>query len=738
MIYFAQCAQNQADLVAKEAEEAGASEVKITASGVQFIADQEAAYRFCLTSRIATRVLEAIFFDDNITSTDDLYASALDSPWQKYISPDKTFSLSQSVKNCPWLNSAHFATLKIKDAIVDKIRAEFNDERPNVDTENPDVGFHIHLKGNRVIVYLDFSGPSLFKRDYMSQTIEANLKEHLAAAVIYRSEWYKDIKNGKNTTLLDPFCGLGTIAIEAALIAYDIAPGLCRKSPYAFEKLSSFNQEVYDKVLDELAEKAEASKDKQIIIRSSDVSHMAVESAKAAALKAGVYDYIGFEVKDFKDYTAEDIPSEIGAIITDPPYGIRMTSYNVEDLYSSLGEIMQELFKGWKISILCGDSSLLSNIDLKPERTNKLFNGPIECQLAHYSIYTAEEKEELIKKAIKRREERLAQPLSEGANMAYNRLMKNIKDVKPKMEAKGITCYRIYDADMPEYSAAIDVYENKWINLQEYAPPLTIDKDAAEKRLQELIYATERATGIDLDNIFVKQRKEQKGKDQYNKLASKNKFFVVKENGCNVLVNFTDYLDTGIFLDHRPIRKYIQENSKDRRFLNLFCYTATASLNALKGGALSTTNVDASSTYLDWAVQNFSVNGYPTNIGNGFYKSDVIDYLWDTYDKFDLIFCDPPTFSNKKGRESFDVQRDQVDLINAAMMHLEKDGTLIFSNNFRKFKLSEYLEDKYSIEEISHDTIDEDFQRDMKIHKCYLIKHKVKVSAKKKITLKAE
>jgi len=388
-----------------------------------------------------------------------------------------------------------------------------------------------------------------------------------------------------------------------------------------------------------------------------------------------------------------------------------------------MGKTFNTLFPGWHVSILCGDKELLSYVDMKPNRTNALFNGPMEAQLAHYLVFTHEERQAMIDKAIQKREERLSKPLSDGAQMAYNRLKKNLDKIQPMMEAEGVSSYRIYDADMPEYSAAIDFYEGKYIHLQEYAPPATIDPEAAQRRLEELIDATERATGIDLEYIFVKQRREQRGKDQYEKLASAGKFFIMREHGHMFMVNFSDYLDTGIFLDHRPVRKMIESQASGKRFLNLFSYTGTATVHAAAGGALSTVSVDASATYLDWAIKNMEMNGFD-GMNHFFYKEDCIDWLHETHDTYDLIFCDPPTFSNSKMRRMFDVDRDQRKLIHLAMRHLSQEGTLIFSTNFRKFSLDSEITDEYDVQEITPDTIGEDFARNQKIHYCWIIKHR--------------
>ena len=727
MIFFATSAANQGDLIAEEARKAGAERVRVTPSGVDFEGSLETGYRFCFETRISARLLMGLFVDDDIISDKELEEATAMLPWEEYIDPTKTLKVTCTTQNCRYITNSHYGALKVKDGIVERIREKFNGERPYIEIHEPDLTVHVHIEDTTVKWYVDFSGENLSMRGYRGEQTEALLKEHLAAALIGRSEWRKSVNDGNPLPFYDPFCGSGTIAVEAALMATDTAPGLLRKKPYPFESLPNFDKEAFDRVVEEAEERRrKAIDERDISIFASDISRTAVEISKAAALKAGVYDFISFSVQDFTKL--EKPPVSKGCIVTDPPYGERMTVRDIDLLYENTGKVLQNVFKGWDATILTGNSELLSNIDMKPDRTNTLFNGGIMCQAAHYHIFTDEEREAMMQKALEKKKQRQAEPLTPGAEMAYNRLMKNLKEITPLMKEQGVECYRIYDADMPEYSASIDIYMGKWVVVSEYAAPDTIDPEDAKRRLGELVRATEKATGIDEDFIYVKERSRQKGKGQYTRLAANNKMMVARENGVRFLVNFTDYLDTGIFLDHRPVRMMIQEMAKDKRFLNLFCYTGTATLNAIKGGALSTVSVDASSTYLAWMEENLKLNGYSTVFGNLLYKSDVIDWLWDTYDKFDLIFCDPPTFSNSKDRRgSFDVQRDHVKLIDAAAMHLSPGGTLIFSNNYRKFKLDPEVMEKYVVEDITEKTIGDDFKRDMKIHHCYLIRKKIKV-----------
>ena len=733
MVFFATCAANQQDILEHEINNLGIEETKINNGGVEFETDLETAYKFSLYTRVASRLLLALYSDDDVINADELYESAMEIPWENWVNPEKTFAITQTVKHCRWLKNDHFAAVRIKDAIVDRIKNNFEGERPNVEKDNPDVTFHIHVKDDSVIYFVDFSGRKLHKRGYRLSFIDAAMRETLAATILKRSEFRRVLEDDNLETiptLLDPFCGAGTILIEAALWASKVAPGLIDAERYDFLKLPIHDEEIWTKVLEQAIKEEEEGANRDFKFYGWDIDPKAIKVAQRNAKAAGVADKIEFSIKDFTKITKDDVPCDIGYIVTDPPYGIRLDDSSIEALYSKMGKTLNENFGGWHATIVCGEKELLGYVNMKPNRTNSVMNGNIPCQVAHYYVFSEEERNEFIKKAQERKKERLSQPLSEGSQMAYNRLIKNLDKLRPLMEKEKVTNYRIYDADMPEYSASIDLYDNKYIVLSEYAAPSHIEEDVTQRHLEELVLATERAANIDIEKIYVKTRSKQKGKDKYKKLNTKNHFVIVRENEAKYLVNFDDYLDTGIFLDHRPIRKKIKELAMDRRFLNLFCYTGTATVQAAMGGALSTVSVDASATYLDWAIKNMELNNFKT-MNHFYYKEDCMDYLYNSYDKYDLIFCDPPTFSNGKGRDSFDVQRDHKRLIHLCMRHMDKDGILIFSNNNRKFQLDNYIYQDYDVKDITPESIGLDFERNSKIHQCYMIKERQKIKVRK-------
>jgi len=682
MKFFAATAANINDLAAEEARQVGADpeSISVVPGGVEFEGSLETAYRFALWSRTASRLLLLIGTGEGIESGDQLYHRAMAVPWFEHLTPDKSFAVYATVRGSRWLRDSRFGALKVKDAIADQMR-EIHDTRPYVDTETPDLRVQMHIDGLNGYFYIDLTGESLHRRGYRRSDSAVSMKEHTASALLLRAGWPAAAAEGK--PLIDPFCGSGTIPIEAALMAADCAPGLLHPDTYAFLIWKGHDALLWERLLTEARERKLAGSSSVPPIYGWDIDRRSVQAAESHAFNAGMEDHISFAVRDITRLGRESVPVPAGIIVSDPPYGIRSSggirtsdgprfkdggahsersrneggygsqvsfrTPDLETLYRKTGETLAAIFPGWRISLICGEPDLLRNLRMKPDSTNSLFNGGLKCTVAHYSVFSPEERERMRTKAEERHIERETAELSLGAEMFANRLRKNRRMLKAFFKRSGATSYRLYDADMPEYSAAIDIYEDRWVHLQEYAPPLTVDPAAAEIRLQEMVDGVNRVTGIPYEQIFVKQRKRQKGSKQYTRREKSSPLYIMREHGLMFYVNFVDYIDTGIFLDHRPVRQMIKDMSEGKRFLNLFGYTGTATVHAAAGGALSTMTVDASRTYLGWAEKNMELNGF-TGMAHQYHQADCTQWLEEHRHRFDLIFLDPPTFSKYSAR----------------------------------------------------------------------------------------
>jgi len=459
-------------------------------------------------------------------------------------------------------------------------------------------------------------------------------------------------------------------------------------------------------------------------IRGYDADPRAIENADENIDRAGLNGYVRVLRKELSRFV-KPTHAEIdrGLVITNPPYGERLgEESSLIHLYRHLGQRLKTEFVGWKAAVFTGNADLGKQMGLRSNKQYQLFNGAIPSKLLNFDIDEASFIHDRSREVGAPIEKKTVADLSEGARMFANRITKNKKNLAKWLKKNDVGCYRLYDADMPEYSVAVDYYEG-WIYVAEYAPPAKIDPAAAESRLNEVLAALPVALGVPNKNIVLKQRNRQKGTSQYRKQQDSGEFFEVKEGQATFLVNIKDYLDTGLFLDHRPVREHIAEAAKGQRFLNLFCYTATASVHAALGGATFTDSVDLSTTYLDWAKKNIALNGL-SETSNRLVQADVREWLKETDQKYDLILLDPPTFSNSKKMEGvLDIQRDHVELINDAMKLLTRDGQLIFSNNQRRFVLDDEALDAYTIENKTDWSFDKDFQRSKKLHQCWFITH---------------
>ncbi len=716
MTFFATAPKGLEQLLAEELKALGAAEAGETRAGVAFSGTLETAYRACLWSRLASRILLPLAsFSAN--SPEQLYAGVQALDWTEQLDADGTLAVDCNLSQSQ-INHSHYAALKVKDAIVDQFRQRCG-TRPSVATAQPDLRINLYLHRDEATLSLDLSGASLHRRGYREDGAQAPLKENLAAAILLRCEWPQIAAAGG--TLLDPMCGSGTLPLEAALLAADIAPGLLR-SYYGFLGWRGHEAGLWEELLAEARQRREAGLTRLPLIVGYDADPRAIKAAWANAARAGLQDRVHFERRELAGLEGPPSRAVVGLVVANPPYGERLGEVaELRPLYAELGARLREHFLGWRAALFTGNPDLGKQFGLRSRRIHSFYNGALKCQLLHFDI----QPDWFLRggapaPASPRDAAAPPQTLSVGAEMFANRLRKNLRNLGRWARQQGIGCYRLYDADLPEYALAIDLYE-QWVHVQEYEAPRTIDPDLAAARLREALAVLPEVLGVPAAVVYLKVRRRQKGSAQYGKFGTAGGFHQVREGNCSFLVNFTDYLDTGLFLDHRLTRQLVQNLAAGRRFLNLFAYTGTATVHAAMGGARSTTTVDMSRTYLDWARQNLALNGF-TGPGHEFIQADCLQWLAQAGGRYGLIFLDPPTFSNSKTMtDTFDVQRDHVPMLRRVAGLLEDEGTLIFSNNNRRFRMDAEALPELRIEEISRQTLPKDFEGNPRIHNCWKI-----------------
>ena len=709
--WLATCPKGLESLLVSELQGLGATSVKETVAAVHFEGSLEVAYRACLWSRLANRVLMPLH-SFMLNQADDLYQHCNDIAWERHLTAAQSIAID-FIGTSRLIDNSMFGSQRVKDAVVDRIR-RVEGERPNVDPKNPDIRIQARLHKGRVSVALDMSGESLHRRGYRTGQGSAPIKENLAVALLLRSGWPEIAATGG--ALLDPMCGSGTLIIEGAMMAADIAPGLLR-SQYGFDKWVQHDQELWDSLVIEAQERKALGLEKlELDIRGYDANPRVLEFTNQNIENAGLDEHIRIAHKPIDQFGKPT--AEHGLLLTNPPYGERLGEIDqLIPLYQKLGTVLQKNFAGWKAAIFTGNVDLARETDLSPSKQYSLYNGSIACKLIVFTDMTSKSA---------RIAERLstpapAQQLTEGAQMVLNRLKKNQRRLDAWRKKSAVSCYRLYDADIPEYAVAVDIYDQS-IHVQEYAPPSTISDKLARERFAEVKQAIKRFAADYRGKIHYKERRRQKGDSQYERSAEgASDIIEVSEGRARFEVNLSDYLDTGLFLDHRPVRALIGELVKGKRFLNLFCYTATATVQAALAGAKSSLSIDMSNTYLDWAERNFALNSLNSS-QHRLLRADCTKWLETEGELFDVIFLDPPTFSNSKKMDSvLDIQRDHGDMIRATMAKLAPQGVLIFSNNFRKFKLDTLTDRQFSCENITPQTLDKDFERNPRIHNVWKI-----------------
>ncbi len=688
--------------------------------GVEINAGIEVVYLICLHSRLANRVFCELG-QSQVENETQLYQAVYQIDWDSHLSARDSIAVSATLSRSK-LNHGHFVALKAKDAIVDRFRDNCG-SRPVVAKKQPDIQVHINIHHNQASISLDLSGESLHRRGYRLQHSGAPLKEHLAAALLIQAGWPKQ----KNVTLrlVDPMCGSGTFAIEAAMMAANVAPGL-ERSYFGFKKWSLHNPQLWQDCIDQARQAVDMNSATRIY--ASDYDATALEIARANAKRAQVEDLIEFSHQQVADLEIPATQTET-LVICNPPYGHRLDGdQDLGQLYGDIGSALQRLAPA-RLAIISANPDLLHRLKLKRISRKDVKNGPLDCLFAIFETVAEGEKAGLDVPSRIIADE-ITVPLR-------NRLTKNARHLQRWANKNNVSCYRVYDADLPEFAFALDRYQSEiapeveWFHLQEYQAPATIEAGKAEYRIRVAADVVKDLFSIPDEQLFCKTRSRQRGSGQYQKQDQRNELYQVREGAASLLINLSDYLDSGLFLDHRVTRDMVYQHAQDKSVLNLFCYTAAVGVQAALGGASSVVNVDLSATYLKWARENYLLNRLDDETRYQFVRADIVELLkcpgrFSLQRSYDLIFFDPPTFSNSsKMQQTLDIQRDHEDLIKLAMNLLANDGLLLFSTNRRGFKLADQIRQLYEARDISHSTLPEDFKRNPKIHRCWEIRHQV-------------
>lgn len=744
-VFFAACPMGLSDVLSDELRGFGAEDLDPQQGGVGFEASLEVAYHACLRSRVANRILVQLARFP-LASADDIYTGALSVDWSVHLKRDTSFIVGVSGRHHS-IRHHRFAAQRVKDAIVDQCR-EQDGWRPRVDLERPDLRLRLRLGPSSGLLGIDLAGESMHRRGYRGPRAPAPLKENLAAGILALAGWPDLASQG--VPFCDPMCGSGTLVIEAAMMASKRPPREPRER-LGSEAWLRHEVRAWERARRDVAAMSWEKKTPPILGFDQDAK--AIRSAKEAAQLAGVDRLVRFEVKSLSDQSAaslglpprddttgdEDTEDSAwvpqGLLVTNPPYGERLgEEAELPALYGAIGDVLKRGFPGWRASVLVGNRKLEKRVGLKPAAWIDLMNGAIPCRLMSYDIssFVPASTEG---PGWRQRARALETPgQGPGAEAFANRLRKNAKHRDKWARRVGLEAYRVYDADLPEYKVAIDRYGTA-VHIAEYAPPQDVDEFSASVRLADVVARVPEVLAVKPRDVFVKVRARQRGAEQYTRKprelskdgAGPQAVRVVREGALRFEVNLADYLDTGLFLDHRELRARLGREVKGLRFLNLFAYTGSATVYAAAGGATKTCSVDMSRTYLDWAARNLSLNEV-SGAAHELVQADCVAWLAEVAaspsERYDVILLAPPTFSNsKRMARVFDVQADHVALIRDTLPLLAPGGRLFFSVNHRRFSLDEEAlvnETKgLMIKDISGATLPKDFERNPRIHRSW-------------------
>lgn len=708
---IATCAFGLEAIVRRELQSLGI-EATIGESGrIHFRGSSETICRTNLQLRAADRILVRVA-EFPAADFDALFESTRELRWGQRLPPDAAFPVTgRSIKST--LSSVPACQRAVKRAIVDALRRDHN--RQELAETGAEYRIDVALLKDVATLTIDTTGRSLHRRGYRTHISTAPLKETLAAAMVMLSYWRQD------RPLADPCCGSGTIPIEAARIGRNMAPGLDRE--FAAQAWSSLPAELWDDLRQQARAAILPALDERIL--GADISDRALQAARENAARAGVADDIHFQVGRIEDFRSS---RRFGCLITNPPYGQRIgRGEDLDQLYYGLPEVLARL-PTWSHYFLTALPNFEQVVGRSADRRRKLYNGRIECTYFQFQgpkpvvgQPRSDQQQPYVHAVGSAAFGELTEKAQEQAQLFAARLSKRARHLRRWPTRRGITCYRLYERDIPEIPLVVDRYEDA-LHITEYERPH--DRDPAQHASWLDLMAKTAAETIQIhpDHVHLKRRSRQRGKTQHEKVDQTGQRSIANEGGLQFLVNLKDYVDTGLFLDHRITRQLVREQAAGASFLNLFAYTGSFTVYAAAGGAERTVSVDLSGNYLDWARQNMRLNEFAGK-EHDFVAADVRRWVADqpVRETYDLVVLDPPTFSNSKRTESdWNIQADGMPLLQSLLPLVRRGGLIYFSSNFRRFKFDPAQLAVSEVHEISRQTVPEDF-RNRRIHRCWRI-----------------
>lgn len=753
MDFFATCPAGFEGLLADELHALKVPQVRALKGQVSFSTDSLAdAYRACLWSRLASRVM-LVLGRGPAENADALYDTVYRVPWEDHIPSPAALRVDAHGTNAG-LRNTRFTALRAKDAIADRM-AEHRGVRLATNPEHPDLTVFCRLSRERATVGLDLTGEPLFHRGYeplrQRRSDVPSLRPDYAAALLALGGWYRACRH-ESPALLALFHGTGTVAVEAAAEATNHAPGLLRAN-WGFTSWAGHDDPTWQELLDEADDRAEEGASRQPRIFICDSRQGAGSSLRQMLRTAG----LTVEPRPLSpdELTQPSSPSLQTDLMTCDLSWLNPAEPAEEaEALGMLRSALQVVQPAQGLTALTRRDCAHTLSNSAPAQTIPTFIGRDEAQ---FELYGAANPEEAASQATVVLSNGTQVPVLVPQSDQFAKRLQKVARQRAKWARRElVSCYRVYDSDLPDYAVSIDLYQEqdgpgRWLQVSEYAAPKEVDPALAHARLKDVLAIAPRVLNVRGKDVFLHVRSRSRGGSQYAADAQEPRGVVpptrdhwsrsdiplppgahlIDEGGLTFEVNFSSRLDCGIFLDHRDTRAMLREMAKgihgSKRFLNLFAYTGTATCYAADGGATHTTTVDMSRPSLEWAQRNMERNGF-SGPNHEYVQADVLSWTREqrhSPNRWDLIFCDVPTFSNSNRMHgSWDVQRDHAELLITLSRLLIRGGTCVFSCNLRNFKpdVEALAKAGVSIEDITAQTIPEDFKRNPKVHHCYLVR----------------